>query len=106
MPLQFIGRAEMVPQPIRILQVGSTDAKGGAARVALNLLEGYRARGCTSLLAVGRKTSSDPGVLLLPDDDRGVYRASGYAAMRRGLQRLATRFPGRGAGRAGRTLRL
>lgn len=93
-------------RPLRILQVGTTETGGGAASVTANLLRGSRARGCQAWLAVGQKTSDDPKVLLIPDDDRHPYRKTGYAAVQGRLRRLASRSPGRGWGRLSRSLRL
>ena len=50
---------------IKIFQVNTNDISGGAQRVAWNLFRSYRARGCRSWLAVGRKVSGDPDVLTL-----------------------------------------
>ena len=57
-------------RPLRILQVGTVEVGGGAATVASTLARGYRARGCEAWLAAGQKTSDDPNVFLVPDDDR------------------------------------
>jgi glycosyltransferase involved in cell wall biosynthesis len=48
---------------LSILQINSSDINGGAQRVAWNLFQAYRERGCRSYLAVGYKTSRDPDVL-------------------------------------------
>jgi len=52
-----------------ILQVSTSDTGGGAERVALNLHRAYQLRGYRAWLAVGRKTSDNPSVLLMPNDD-------------------------------------
>ncbi len=67
---------------LRILQVSTVDILGGAEKVAWNLFAAYRGRGYTSRLAVGRKRSNDPDVLLIPNQDsRGwwyhVWRSAG-----------------------------
>ncbi len=54
--------------PFSILQVNTTDGRGGAARVAWNLFNAYRRRGYSSWLAVGRKQSNDPQVLPIQND--------------------------------------
>lgn len=46
------------------------DIGGGAERVAWNLFQVYRSLGHHSWLAVGHKRSSDPDVLLIPNDER------------------------------------
>ena len=96
----------MPERALRILQVGTIETGGGAAAVAGNLLRGYRARGCQAWLAVGQKTSDDPQVLVIPDDNRAPYRKTGYVAFQRRLRRLASRSPGRGWGRLSRSLRF
>ncbi len=45
-----------------IIQINTRDRRGGAERVAWNLLQAYRARGRESWLAVGKKYSNDPHV--------------------------------------------
>jgi glycosyltransferase involved in cell wall biosynthesis len=54
-------------QPLRILQVNTEDISGGAAFIAWNLFQTYRARGYGSWLAVEHKHSDDPDVLLIPN---------------------------------------
>jgi glycosyltransferase involved in cell wall biosynthesis len=90
---------------LKILQVGTVETGGGAAAIAGALHRGYRARGCVSRQAVGQKTSRDPAVVVIPDDDRPAARASGYAAVQRALRGLAARHPGHGWGLIRRTLR-
>jgi glycosyltransferase involved in cell wall biosynthesis len=92
--------------PLRILQVSTTETGGGAASVAGCLTRELRARDCVVWEAVGRKTSEDPNVFAIPDDDRDLYRIAGYSAMQRQLARLASRSPGTGWGLLGRSLRL
>ena len=54
---------------MRILQVNTADAGGGAAAVAWQLFQEYRRRGHRSWLAVGSKTSDDTDVITIPSDD-------------------------------------
>lgn len=96
----------MAERPLRILQVGRVETGGGAASVAGHLFRGFRSRGCESWLAVSRKSGADPDVLVIPDEDRPLYRALGYAAAQDRLGHLAGRFPGRGWGLVSRSLRL
>ena len=53
---------------MNVLQVNTYDVGGGAERIALDLLHGYRSRGHSSNLAVRAKRGDDPGVLLVPND--------------------------------------
>ncbi|HEY3354816.1 MAG TPA: hypothetical protein VGQ83_16300, partial [Polyangia bacterium] len=71
-----------MPRRWRIVQVGSTDVGGGAARAGWSLFEGYRSRGHESWLVVGAKQSSDPHVVALPHDRyRGAWaRACRWSA--------------------------
>jgi glycosyltransferase involved in cell wall biosynthesis len=92
-------------RPLRVLQIGTAETGGGAAAAATGLMKVYRAQGCDAWLAVGQKTSRDPNVLVIPDDDRLLYRLTGYAALQRRLHRVARRFPGRGGGLSSRSLR-
>jgi glycosyltransferase involved in cell wall biosynthesis len=52
-----------------ILQVSTSDIAGGAEKVAWNLFQSCRGRGHNSWLAVGRKRSDDPDVLLIPNEE-------------------------------------
>jgi glycosyltransferase involved in cell wall biosynthesis len=65
-------RARQLPGPpsLRILQVSTADRAGGAERSAWNLFRAYRARGHESWLAVGRKCTDDPDVMVIPDQSR------------------------------------
>ena len=91
---------------LAITLVGTVDEEGGAAVVSAGLMRGYAAHGHRVRHVVGRKRGSDPHVLVLPDDDRLPFRASGYVAVQAVLRRLAGRFPDRGFGLLSRTLRL
>lgn len=97
--------ATVMPRSLQILQIGSIDEGGGAASVATALLREYRARGCRVWHVVGRKRGDDNDVIVLPDDRRGAYRWSGYAALQGRLRRLAGHYPNRGWGLISRTLR-
>jgi glycosyltransferase involved in cell wall biosynthesis len=52
---------------LRILQVNTSDLGGGAEGSSWDLFQAYRERGLDSLLAVGRKTTNDSDVLVIPD---------------------------------------
>src|SRR5450759_1889300 len=93
-------------RPLRILQVGTVDTRGGAASVADRLMQAYKIRGHESSMAVGRRVSDDPNVFALPDDRRAVYRMTGYASLQQRLNRMAGRSPGTGWGWLSRSLRL
>ncbi|MBU6482633.1 MAG: glycosyltransferase [Nitrospirae bacterium] len=58
------------PSPLHILQVSTADHSGGAERSAWNLFQVYRDRGHESWLAVGRKYSDDPDVIVIPNQRR------------------------------------
>jgi glycosyltransferase involved in cell wall biosynthesis len=53
---------------LRVLHVNTKDMGGGAAGSAWNLFQAYRQRGFDSWLAVGRKFSENPNVLLIPNE--------------------------------------
>ena len=53
---------------MRILQVNTTDTRGGAARVAASLHQAYQARGHDSWLIVGHKLGDDVDTLPLKHD--------------------------------------
>ncbi len=93
------------PSPLRILLVGTLESGGGAAAIASGLHRGYQARGHVSWRAVGQKVSDDPGVFMIPDDDRPLFRTLGYTALQTNLRRKAGRNPGKGWGLVRRTLR-
>jgi glycosyltransferase involved in cell wall biosynthesis len=64
-----IKREKMVNNPLTILQVNTADLyAGGAERISWQLFEAYRSLGLKSWLAVGKKNSNDPHVLLIPND--------------------------------------
>jgi glycosyltransferase involved in cell wall biosynthesis len=90
---------------VQILLVGTLENGGGAAAVSDALHRGYRARGHVAWRAVGQKTSADPTVFQIPDDDRAGFRATGYTAIQNQLRRLAGQHPGQGWGLLRRSLR-
>lgn len=57
---------------MKILQVSASDGGGGAHKIASALHGGFRARGHTSAMAVGTRTSRDPDVHEIPF---GISRA-------------------------------
>lgn len=66
---------------LRILQVNTADAGGGAEIVAWRLFRGYRAHGHRSWLAVGEKRSNDPDVFVIPNDaHRNIWARTWLAA--------------------------
>jgi glycosyltransferase involved in cell wall biosynthesis len=97
---------DALSERLRVLHVGTVETGGGAASAAGSLARALRARGCESWLAVGRRTSDDPDVFLLPDDHRPFHRLTGYAALQRGLRRRAGASSGHGWGWLSRSLRL
>lgn len=56
----------MLSEPLRILQVSSADARGGANKVCWDLFSSYRSMGHSSRMAVGTKLTSDPDVREIP----------------------------------------
>jgi glycosyltransferase involved in cell wall biosynthesis len=60
---------------LNILQVSSADISGGAEKVAWNLFQTYRKRGCKSWLTVGDKYSSDADVFQIRNDSFYNYWA-------------------------------
>ena len=61
-------RTEKVRNTLHILQINTLDTRGGAARVAWNLRKAYQGMGLESWMAVGKKLSDDPNVLLIPNE--------------------------------------
>jgi len=76
---------------VRILQVSTADFGGGAETVAWNLFQDFRLLGHESWLAVGSKSSSDPGVFRIPNDSNRAWwtRLWKPAGTNSSLQRLA-----------------
>jgi len=70
-PIQAAGRRPGCPatpnQLPRILQVSPYEISGGAAKIVLDLYQGYLSRGYPSYMAVGRKDRSDSNVFLIPN---------------------------------------
>src|SRR5436305_3690315 len=56
----------MSGQRLAILQVNTEDVRGGTAVIASGLSKAYRTRGHRSWLAVAKKESRDPDVLVVP----------------------------------------
>ena len=81
---------------LRILQVSTSDSGGGAEGSALNLFHAYRDRGHSSWLAVGRKSSTDPDVLLIPREVGRTLWSRTCWALHDGLGPLEGRVPGAG----------
>ena len=67
---------------MRILQVSRSDAGGGAHLIAKALYRGLLAKGHDSAMAVGRRTTAEPGIHRIP---------SGTSRRRRGLYRRTSR---------------
>jgi len=79
---------------MNVLQVSTTDTIGGAEKIAWNLFQAYRSRGHASRLAVGRKFSNDPDVLLIPNEKLQGSWYRGWLALSRYLESLDGRFRG------------
>ena len=82
-----------------ILQVNTMDCGGGAANVAWNLFRAYRALGHTSYLAVGKKRSTDPGVLAMAGGAQAGAWPRAWRSAAEGLGPLAGRMWGLGKAR-------
>ncbi len=83
---------------LKILQVSTSDILGGAEKVAWNLFRAYLQRGHDSWLAVGRKRSDDPRVLLIPNEENRCPWTRMWHKVQGRLQRLGTRGAPRVAG--------
>ena len=79
---------------MNVLQVSTTDTIGGAEKIAWNLFQAYRSRGHGSRLAVGRKFSNDPDVLLIPNEKLQGSWNRGWLALSRYLESLDGRVRG------------
>lgn len=64
---------------MNILQVSTFDLAGGAERVAHSLFEGYRRRGHTSHLAVGKARSNDKDVMPIPVPQENTWQRQWHA---------------------------
>ncbi len=53
---------------LRIMHINTFDHRGGAGLVAWNLCQDFRKHGTETWLAVGKQTSEDSGVILIPKD--------------------------------------
>jgi glycosyltransferase involved in cell wall biosynthesis len=94
----------VVERPLSILQVSTEDMGGGAANVAWNLFQAYRARGLGSWMAVGCRHTDDPDVLIVPNSRfLSQHWALFCLAMANVFSPLAGRI--RGAGRVRNWLR-
>ena len=81
---------------MRILHVSTADVHGGAEVVAWNLFDAARRHGHEARLAVGRKRTTDPDVVLIPNEARrGAWTRVCHAAGNR-LDRLSRRHRGLG----------
>jgi glycosyltransferase involved in cell wall biosynthesis len=84
---------------LKILQVSTSDILGGGAeKVAWNLFRAYLQRGHDSWLAVGRKWSDDPRVLLIPNEEHHRPWTRMWRKVQCRLQRLGIRGVPRVAG--------
>ncbi len=81
---------------MNILQVSSFDVFGGAAKIAWNLFQSYRARGHPAWLAVGNRQSDDPDVLQVLNDVCRSSWARLWIRMGHLLSPLAGRVQGAG----------
>ncbi len=79
---------------LRIMQVSTADALGGAESVARNLFCSYRSNGLESWLVVGRKRSGEPDVLPISGRGGGDLRTKARQATNRWLQPVARRVGG------------
>ena len=80
-----------------VLLVNTDEREGGAAQVAVNLLEAYGRLGWTPYLAAGRKATDDPRVrALTPEAGRGPWSGAWHRAADKvvGLARALDRFRG------------
>lgn len=84
-------------EPLKILQVNRNDHRGGAAEVAWGLHHALIGRGVDAHMAVARKSSNDPKVHVIPNDEnrsawvrwvRSVIHANKGSRFGRGLGRL------------------
>src|SRR4051812_34919338 len=79
----------MTVNSLDILQVSWRDREGGAERIALEHGRWLRARGHRATLAVGGRTSDEPHVVTIPNEqDRGVL-VDLFGSAARGMERSA-----------------
>jgi glycosyltransferase involved in cell wall biosynthesis len=79
---------------LRILLVSTADTAGGAERTAWNLYNAYSVEGHKSWLAVGRKKSDDPNVVLIPNESSASRWATFWDKINKRLQSRADRVRG------------
>ncbi len=79
---------------MKILQVSTADAGGGAEGSARNLFAAYRERGHESWLAVGRKDSCDADIFELPRVTPSVPSGQLLTGVARCLRAMGGRVPG------------
>lgn len=90
-------------KPLCILQVGTSDKRGGAEKVAYDVHRIYRKQGFFAWLAVGHKRTDDPDVVLITDHATNLWQQLWFSAGNF-FARLESRMPF--AGRLRRWLRL
>jgi glycosyltransferase involved in cell wall biosynthesis len=79
---------------LRILMVNSEDAGGGAAKVAMDLLDGYHAREHDALLAVGSRRGDHPRVVRIPNDSAKALPVRTILNAAKQLESVNRRVPG------------
>jgi glycosyltransferase involved in cell wall biosynthesis len=78
---------------VRILQVSTSDQGGGAERIARQLHEALLAGGHPVRLAVGRKQTTLPGVVQIPNEQSRDWLARSFSALADALGRFTHRSP-------------
>jgi glycosyltransferase involved in cell wall biosynthesis len=86
--LRVVSTVGWMPDHPAILQISKVDVGGGAAQVARNLFDVYRARGYPAWLAVGTKSTDTPGVIAIPNDESRSAWARGWRKVSRRLGRI------------------
>ncbi len=79
---------------MRILQINTADAGGGAEGTAFNLLRAYRTAGHESWLAVGHKYTQDQGVFEIPRPSPPGLRGHLFHAAAQAFRSLEGHLPG------------
>ncbi|TMB71824.1 MAG: glycosyltransferase [Deltaproteobacteria bacterium] len=79
---------------MNILQVCTSDIRGGAEKVAWNLFQAYRARGHNSWLAVGSKQSNHADVIVISNNNRATPWSRFCRALGEKCERLEAKLPG------------
>jgi glycosyltransferase involved in cell wall biosynthesis len=72
---------------LRVLHVNTHDTRGGAAQAAWKLHTAYPERGITSWMAVKRKSSSDPNVFVVPNEENRPLPTRVLKGLADGLRR-------------------